>query len=166
MSLRKPHPIWSTAGSSPAQVTMATVQAQMLSGRYRTQLLCSHWSPQADGCCQLSTECSDIIEDLPHILQFCKQLSEVRNHMIDFAQNYTGHMQITKKLVQKFCLPTSPYFCHFLLDCSSLADVISAVQTDGNEVLYILFHITRTFCYTLHKSRLKILGRWRNFTKL
>ena len=31
-SLTKPHPLWTTAGSDPYQVTMATVQAAMLSG--------------------------------------------------------------------------------------------------------------------------------------
>ena len=58
MSLHKPHPIWSTAGSSPSKVAMATIQAQMLSGRYRTQLLCSHWTPGSNKCCQLSPSCS------------------------------------------------------------------------------------------------------------
>ena len=34
MSLSSPHPLWTTAGSSPAIVSMATIQAQMISGRY------------------------------------------------------------------------------------------------------------------------------------
>ena len=37
MSLTEPHPLWTSAGSSPAKIAMATVQAQMLSGKYRTQ---------------------------------------------------------------------------------------------------------------------------------
>ena len=45
MSLSSSHPIWFTARSSPSKVTMATVQAQMLSGRFCTQKLCSLWSP-------------------------------------------------------------------------------------------------------------------------
>ena len=37
MSLTAPHPLWWTAGSSPSKVAMATtIQAQMISGRYRT----------------------------------------------------------------------------------------------------------------------------------
>ena len=39
MSLSQPHPIWTSAGSSPYEVRKATVQARMLSGRYRTCVL-------------------------------------------------------------------------------------------------------------------------------
>ena len=44
MLLSRLHPIWSTAGSSPANISMTTVQCRMLSRRYRTQLLSRHWS--------------------------------------------------------------------------------------------------------------------------
>ena len=37
MSLTSPHPVWWTAGSSPAKIAMATVQSWMISGRYITQ---------------------------------------------------------------------------------------------------------------------------------
>ena len=42
MSLTSSHPMFTTAGSSPAKVAMALVQSVMLSGRYRTEGLCSH----------------------------------------------------------------------------------------------------------------------------
>jgi hypothetical protein len=72
MSLTKPHPIWTTAGSSPAKVAMASVQAKMISGRFRTELLCSHWlnlpvikkialefcSPTSPHFCQFLLDCS------------------------------------------------------------------------------------------------------------
>ena len=48
MSLVKPHPLWTTAGSSPSKMSMATVQARMVSGRYRSELLCSNWSKNSD----------------------------------------------------------------------------------------------------------------------
>ena len=54
MSLCKPHPLWRTAGSSPAKVTKATVQALLLSGRYRTEGLMKHWSSNKSGFCLLS----------------------------------------------------------------------------------------------------------------
>ena len=42
MSLTKPHPLWSTVGSNPHEVTKAIQQARFLSGRYRTETLMSH----------------------------------------------------------------------------------------------------------------------------
>ena len=55
MSLTSPHPILTTAGSNSYQTAMSTVQALMLSGRYRTELLCSKWSPQSSGSCLTPT---------------------------------------------------------------------------------------------------------------
>ena len=53
MSLSHPHPIWTSAGSSPFEVKKATVQARMLSGKYRisTCWLRRHWyGDQSDIC--------------------------------------------------------------------------------------------------------------------
>jgi hypothetical protein len=68
-------------------------------------------------------------------------------------------------LVQKFCKTECRLFCQFLLDCSVLPEVIAAVQKQGEDILSHLFAITRIWVYTLHRDRLKILGRWRNFAK-
>ena len=57
MSLTKPHPIWWTAGSSPAKISMATVQSWLISGRYRTQFLCSHWTTYGTPLWLLSEAC-------------------------------------------------------------------------------------------------------------
>ena len=72
-------------------------------------------------------------------------------------------MQITeavKNIVTRHCAPNSATFCQFLIDCSVLADVVRAVQLEGNAVLQHLFAITRTWVYSLHKERMKLLGRW------
>ena len=39
MSLNRPHPLFTKAGSSPCEVAKARVHALLLSGRYRTELL-------------------------------------------------------------------------------------------------------------------------------
>ena len=159
MSLTKPHPIWTSAGSSPAKIAMATVQARMLSGRYRTELLCSHWSNNKSGKCLISENCLDTTEDLEHILVSCDALHPTRLKLSD----YTNTLQCThaiKHIIDKYCNPSSPSFCQFLLDCSVLPEVISAVQSEGQFIHEILFNITRTWVYTLHKERMKLLGRW------
>ena len=47
MSLASPHPLWTSTGSSPYEVAKAIQQARFLSGRYRTESLCKHWSNNA-----------------------------------------------------------------------------------------------------------------------
>ena len=47
----------------------------------------------------------------------------------------------------------------FLLDCSVLPEVIHASQKDS-KILSLLFKVTRTWCYSMHRARLKMLDRW------
>ena len=51
MSLSRPHPIWTTARTSPYETEKACVQARMLSGRFRTEELARHWTTNKDGYC-------------------------------------------------------------------------------------------------------------------
>ena len=154
MSLVSPHPIWSTVGSSPAKVAMATIQAQMLSGRYRTEHLCSLWSPNSS---------EFISEDLDHIIRNCESLTQTRQKMQLFSLKYCKGMEHIESIVMKYSDPSHPQFCQYLLDCSILEDVIVAKQNFGDQVLYDLFHITRTYCYNIHKERMKLRGRWNPF---
>ena len=165
MSLTRPHPLWSTAGSSPSKVSMASIQAVMVSGRYRSEALCRHWSPKnKDGFCLLSpsSSCSKTLETITHILYFCDSLQPTRNKLKLFALKYIEDTPEIRDIVNNYLLhPTDPHLtCQFLLDCSPLPSVISAVQHHGRNVLHHLFHITRIWVYNLHKQRMKILGRW------
>ena len=163
MSLLRPHPIWATAGSSPAKIAMATIQAHLLSGRYKTGALCRHWSTSnKEGFCLLSPVCTSI-ETLPHFLVHCEALHTTRIKLMKFTNNYlTNTPEVINHLMEHFLHNSSPeQFCQFLLDCSVIPAVISAVQEHGREILSHLFEISRTWVYTLHKERMKILGRWK-----
>ena len=160
MSLSSPHPLWATAGSSPARVSMATVQAKMISGRYRSESLCRHWSKNRNGLCLLSKDCSNLVEDIPHILSICSALAPTRRKLAQFTLKYCKTVPLLSDLILAHTNPYFPSFCQFLLDCTCLPAVIEAVQLHGRDVLDHLFHVTRTWVYTLHKTRLKLLGRW------
>ena len=160
MSLMTPHPLWITAGSSPSKIAMATIQAKMISGRYRTERLCSHWSKNKDGFCLLSSSCVTTVEDLPHILSSCSALTATRDKLMNFTIEYGQSVPPIAHLITEHCTPSSPTFCQFLLDCSTIPDVLLATQTHGTDVLFHLFNITRTWVYSLHKERMKLLGRW------
>ena len=163
MSLTKTHPIWTTATSSPAKVAMATVQAVMISGRYRTESLCSKWKPQSSGCCLLSQDCSSSVEDLEHILRHCTALDPTRAKLTTFSLKYCDKTpNHVASLITKFLIDPNPEFCQFLLDCSTIPEVIKTCDVFGRSVLNELFNVTRTWVYTLHKDRLRKLGRWRH----
>ena len=163
MSLVTPHPVWKTAGSSPYKIAMATVQARMLSGRYRTGALTRHWSRAENGSCSLSPLCSNSLEDLPHMLKDCPALAFTRNWLYDFTTRYAASMPLSiQYLLRQKCDPVAPTFIPFILDCSTDPDVILMCQNIGFYILDDLFSVTRTWVYVLHRERLKLLGRWRS----
>ena len=164
MSLTTPHPMVTSAGSSPYEVTKAGVQALFLSGRYRTEKLCRFWSNNHNGYC-LGPQCSEskVVEDEEHILLHCKSLAATRNTLSEFTIHYAKlHPTISKTLLT-LTNPNHPQFTQFLIDCSVIPEVIALAQLYGRMVLFPLFKISRTWCYSLHRDRLKFLGRWRIF---
>ena len=165
MSLVSTHPIFTTAGSSPPKVAMASVQAVMLSGRYRTEALCSHWSKNKRGVCLLSEACSDTEDDINHILTICPALEETRNNLTRYTENYVRKLPSNFQALLQLCSSSNQSFCDFLLDASSQPNVISAVQLHGPLFLQHTFCVTRTWIFVIHRERLKMLGRW-NSNKL
>ena len=163
MRLDKPHPIWTSAGSSPSKVSMAQIQATMISGRYRTEALASHWSSTSTGCCLLSPQCADTKEDLHHVLQICPAMNQTRSNLQNFTKTYVSRKMLPETLadlILDYCSPSNDFFCQFLLDCTALPSVIVLVQTLGPSVLPSLLDVTRTWIYVIHRERLKRLNRW------
>ena len=162
MSLSRPHPILSSAGSSPAKVCKATVQSWFLSGRYRTESLLKHWSSNKGGCCLLSSDCQDVIEDVEHVLQLCPALDVTRKNLLEFNEVFIKKLELPDIgiLIQQLCSTKNEYFCQFLIDCSSLPQVIILAQHYGPSILRPLYEVSRTWIFSLHRERLRRLGRW------
>ena len=165
MSLLSPHPIFLSAGSSPYEVIRARVQAILLSGRYKTERLCRFWSKNPNGYC-LTPSCIDshVHEDVEHILLHCRSLSSTRTSLMEFTMKFSKKHPHLRDILLTFTTPQHPQFCQFLLDCSVIHEVINLYQKLGQDTLFQLFKVTRTWCYSLHRERLKKLGRWSNFS--
>ena len=162
MSLTFPHPIWTTAGSSPAKVAMATIQALMLSVRYRCDSLVHHWSLAVTGFCTMSPNCQNLMEDLQHMLQFCPSLDESRRKLYLHTESCSKALSVdARTILLTYCDPKNDHFTRFVVDCSTFPEVIAAVQRDGPDLLSVFFDVTRVWTYVLHRDRLRLRGQWR-----
>ena len=86
----------------------------------------------------------------------CPSLSSTRDAMDTYSRSYiTNRYPHLLPLLQK-CMELDPV--QFLLDCSTMAPVISAVQADGDCVLFPLFKISRNYCHGLYKARVNLLS--------
>ena len=124
-----------------------------------------NWSLNSKGLCLIST-CieAEVSEDLEHILSKCPALEKTRSSLTNFTNQACSKLpHEIASIILHFCKPSHPLFIHFILDCSQFPVVISSVQNHGQDVLAEIFHVTRTWCYSLHRERLKLLRRWKTF---
>ena len=154
MNLTKPHPNWVTAGSNPYEVLKAIQQECFLSGRYRSAKLMIH---NKEGFC-LATTCHNTVESLEHILIQCKAYTESKARL--YSLWLSTRNKVVFKLVLEALSSETEYLVQFLVDCSVLPSVVKATQENGHVILKELFYLTRSWCFSIHKQRMKILGRW------
>ena len=138
----------------------------MLSGRYRTEALCRFWSANPGGYCLLnSCRDSNIKEDVTHILTTCPSLSITRARLKTIFISCGASNPTIKECIDSFLnSQDNLYKTHFLLDCSTIPDIIRVNHVCGFSTLGLLFKLTRTWCYALHRERLRLLGRWSPFS--
>ena len=149
MSLCHPHPLLTTAENS-YDTNKMIVQLRMLSGRYRVGTLLRHFSPDKSGVCEI---CNLENEDLEQILvPRCYALKDKKAVLLEYATTILKHSQLATEIFNNVLdSDDETLLVQFILDCSVLPPVITAAQQDK---------VTRTWCYTMHRTRLKLLNRW------
>ena len=157
MNLTKPHPIWATAGSNPYEISKAIQQAHFLSGRYKSANLMRHWAANKNGFC-LAPTCQNTVESLEHILVHCKAYTESKARL--YSLWLSTQNKVVFNLVIEALSNETEYLVQFLIDCSVLPSVVKATQEHGDGILNQLFYLTCSWCFVIHKQRMKILGRW------
>ena len=161
MSLSHPHPIWTTCGSSPFETKKATVQARMLSGRYRTCWFRRHWSGDPTGHCKIPG-CYDQPGTLQHIATGeCQGLSGALVRATTLWDSFLAQNPILVPIVDQY---RTENFLSFLLDPTTKPEVISMNQKHGKHACIIekLCYLTRTWLFYIHKERLKLLNLWKD----
>ena len=154
MSLKTRHPLWTTAKGNPYKVTKAIQQARLLSGRYWTEYLCRHWSRNREGYC-LSPSCQEeqMPETIEHILVDCGGYAQLRNESTTLWHR-TSH-PIVQSLATEALGSSRNDLIQFFLDCSVLPQIIITTQCFGSVILEGIFHLTRTWCFSIHGLHMK-----------
>ena len=161
MSLTVPHRIWTTAGSNPHEVAKARVQLLFLSSQYPCGKLTRHWSKEnpLGLCSHQPCHTQMLVESPEHILLTCPAYTSTRLRMITLCLRVTN--PVSHSLVMGFLLTNSTqYLMQFLLDCTGNSEVIKMVQLHGDAIYNDLFYLSRTWCFALHRERLKRMCKW------
>ena len=131
----------------------------MLSRKYITDKLSRHWSVNKSGLCSTPGCTGEDVGSLEHMLLFCPALADARQRIIALCHKVAlENEDLTNILSSALNGQTTEMVMQFLLDCSSLPAVIILKQSGGNHLVERLFYISRSWCYSLHRSRMNKLG--------
>ena len=101
----------------------------------------------------------DTVESPEHILLHCPAYTPTRHKLITLClqrKDPVSHLLVTRLL-----LSNSPKkIMQFLLDCSAIPEVIHSAQLYGDHIYSDIFYLSRTWCFSVHRERMKRLCRW------
>ena len=123
-SLKYPHWLWLTAGENTYEVSKARIQLLFLSSQYPCGKLTRHWSTDnPNGYCQYPF-CYDegLVETPEHILLHCPAYVKTRQSLLPLFLKIQHPISHSLALSLLTSGPTT--FLQFLMDCSSLPEVI------------------------------------------
>ena len=160
MSLSTPHPLLTSCGSNSYEINKTIIQLKFLSGRYRCDKLLSYFKPSNLPTCQLNCDNPAAVGDIRHLLIDCSSLATRRNFLYHYWDSIASYNPVVSDLVTTVRLGDADQLLQFLLDCSSLPQVAELCEAYGKGVYFPLFKMSRTFCYSIHRERLKQLNRW------
>ena len=158
-SLKSPHPVWKSAGSNPYESSKSSVLAQMISGRYRTEVLCKHWSDNRAGFC-LAPTCCDIPGTLEHLLIECPALETTRKRLQLMWLSRSSQFPPLHHFIANLLTSPSPVQVQFILDPTTFPEMIHYHQYYGQPLIDHLLYLVRTFAYNIHRQKLILIGRW------
>ena len=140
-SLSQPHPMWTTSASNPFECSKSTVLARMASGRYRTEVLCRHWTRNnREGFCT-SPSCSQVLGDLEHLLIVCPALDNVRSRLQQmWLEKSVQFPQLHSFLRQIFNLAPSVQ-TQFIIEPLAFPPIVSLLQLHGQPLMNQLIRL-------------------------
>ena len=160
LSLQKPCFLWRSAGSNSFECSKSLIVGKMVSGRYRSDYLCRHWTPaNKQGYC-LEDTCNEVVGDLVHMLGVCPALQAVRKRLIRFWFDKSAATPALFSFISEIVCSPPHDLTQFILDPCQFSAILAMMNTLGLDIINHIFYLTRTFAYYMHREKMLLLGRW------
>ena len=154
-SLMKPHYMWSTAAGNPFECSKSTALAKMVSGRFRTDMLCRYWSNNRSGCCKSPT-CIDTPGTLEHILASCPALATVRERLYQMWLDRSVMFPTLHCTIRDVLSSPPETIVQFVLEPLAFQLILADIRTHGNQFIHQLSYMTRTFAFYMQREYKKL----------
>ena len=154
-SLTTPHYIWSTAANNPYECSKSTVLARMVSGRFRTEAMCRHWSTNKNGYCRAPT-CHQVYGTLEHLLVGCPALDGVRERLYLMWLERSVMYPPLHSTIRDILASSEHEKVQFILEPLAFTSLASSFKRHGTRFIQQLAYLTRTFAFYMDKEYKKI----------
>ena len=151
-----PHSVWLSCEGSETAIHAATIQAKILTGKYRDDKLLSKFSEGLSGSCTLPG-CNFYPGDCTHWLSFkcpalSSALSSTLNHSLEVLKPFPFLLEIVCSALSR-----SPKdWAQFIIDPSTDAAVIVHKQQFGDQSIWPLFKLSRAMIWCFHRERKRL----------
>ena len=143
-----PHPMWLSCGDSSSAVEAATLQAKIMSGKYKDDKYVSHYETNSNGACAL---CSHFPGDFVHLLSgHCPPLYRALSSTLNQSFCVLSDVPFLIPPVLAALQRDSVGWTAFLLDPSTDPEVIPIAQEMGNQSIWPLFKFSRAYIWSMH----------------
>ena len=160
-SLTKPHYLWTSAASNPFECSKSTILARMASGRYRSDMLCRHWSQNRSGFC-IASSCTETPGTLEHLLVSCPGHSSTRERLYQMWLEKSVMFPNLHATIRAILVSPPPTIVQFILEPLAFKPILSDYLTLGEQYAQQLAYMTRTFAFYIHREHQKLLKIYNN----
>ena len=96
---------------------------------------------------------------LDNLLLRCPALSHTRSKLLSLCFRVAAeHDELYRIITCVLNSDSQVMIMQFLLDCTTMPEIIRAVQVFGSAIRDRLLYIGRTWCYNIHRGRMTQLG--------
>ena len=95
----------------------------------------------------------------------CPALHTARQNLLQMWLEKAAVIPPLYSFVVELIASPPSHIMSFILDPSSLPQIICLYQNFGTEIHDLVFYMTRTYAYGLHRKKLILLGKWPYSTK-
>ena len=155
-SLTRAHYMWSTSASNPFECSKSTVLARMLSGRFRTEALCKHWSSNKMGFCRAPT-CRETPGTLEHLLVTCPALDNTRERLYHMWLQRTVMFPSLHSTIREILDSDESTKTQFILEPLAFPQIAQDFNNHGQRFIDQLSYLTRTFAFYIDREYKKIV---------
>ena len=159
-NLKQPSLLWLAARGNSFECAKSMIVAKMISGRYRSEDLCKHWSSSNKlGHC-LAPTCSGVTGDLEHMLVACPALQEVRARLTKLWLDRSTQSPALHQLIKMVLASPTLVQVQFILDPTVFDGIKMLIELYDFPIIEHVLYLTRTYAYYIHREKMIMLGRW------